>query len=276
MFRSLRERVTLNNRVQMPWVGLGLYKVRPGEEVERVVQQALELGYHHFDTAAAYGNEEGVGRAVRNSGVPREDVFITTKVSNDRQGYGSTLEAFEESLERLGTDYIDLYLIHWPVPGKYVDTWRALERLHDEGRIKAIGVSNFEIHHLRDVMDAGSVTPAVNQIEFHPYLTQGALVSFCKNEGIRPVAWSPLCRGKLLKEPVIQKIAERHGKNEAQVVLRWDLEKGVATIPKTVREERMRNNANLFDFDLSQDEVAQIDALNKNERIGPHPDQIDF
>lgn len=274
MFKSLRERVTLNNRVQMPWVGLGLYKVGP-EEAERVVQQALELGYHHFDTAAAYDNEEGVGRGIRNSGVPREDVFITTKVANDRQGYGSTLEAFEESLERLGTDYIDLYLIHWPVPEKYVDTWRALERLHDEGKIKAIGVSNFEIHHLRDVMDAGSVTPAVNQIEFHPYLTQDALLSFCKNEGIRPVAWSPLGRGKLLEEPVIQKIAERHGKNAAQVILRWDIEKGVATIPKTVRKERMRANADLFDFDLSQDEVAQIDALNRNERLGPHPDQID-
>ncbi|KUO94773.1 aldo/keto reductase [Ferroacidibacillus organovorans] len=265
--KSLADCTTLHNGVKMPWVGLGVWQAKDGQEVEQAVRSAIELGYRSIDTAAIYGNEVGVGTAIKDSGVKREDLFITTKVWNARQGYDSTLAAFDESMEKLGLEYLDLYLIHWAIAGKYNDTWRALEKLYSDGRVRAIGVSNFQVEHLEDVIKNGTIKPMVNQVEFHPLLTEQPIYDFCKKEGIQMEAWSPLMRGgELLAKPVIVELSEKYGKTPAQIVLRWDLEKGVVTIPKSVRKERIAENANLFDFSLTADEVARIDALNENKR----------
>lgn len=277
MTSRITDCTTLNNGVQMPWFGLGVYKVNEGEEVETSVITALEAGYRSIDTAALYANEEGVGRALRASGVPREQVFVTTKVWNSDQGYESTLAAFDASRKRLGMDYVDLYLIHWPVKGKYIDTWRALVKLYQEGHVRAIGVSNFQIHHLKDVMQVSDVVPAVNQVEFHPRLTQKPLLEFCKANHVQLEAWAPLMRGgDLLQHETVKEIAARHGKTPAQVVLRWDLELGVVTIPKSVHKNRIYENADIFDFSLSADEVAAIDSLNQDYRTGADPDNFNF
>ena len=261
----------------MPGFGLGVYKVQEGDEVERAVYSALELGYRSIDTAALYGNEVGVGRAIRKSGVARREIFITTKVWNSDQGYEATRDAFSRSRERLGVDYVDLYLIHWPVPVKYLETWRALEDLYRDGAVRAIGVSNFQIHHLQDIARASRVVPTVNQVECHPFLSQVPLRQYCREHGVHLEAWSPLMRGgDILQNPVIQEIALAHGKTPAQVVLRWDLEHEVITIPKSVTAERIRENSDLFDFALSTEEVGRIDALNRDERIGPDPDTFDM
>nr|WP_308426179.1 aldo/keto reductase [Alicyclobacillus cellulosilyticus] len=273
---NIADCVTLNNGVKMPWFGLGVYKAQEGEEVENAVRWALEMGYRSIDTAALYGNERGVGQAIRDSGIPREEVFVTTKVWNSDQGYESTLRAFEESRRRLGFDYVDLYLIHWPVKGKYVETWRALEKLYRDGWVRAIGVSNFQIHHLQDIFAVSDIIPAVNQVEYHPRLTQKPLHAFCRDHGIQLEAWSPLMRGEVLGHPTIVEIAERHGKTPAQVVLRWDVQNEVVTIPKSVRKERIRENADIFDFELTEEEMARIDALNENRRIGADPDNFNF
>ncbi|OYD07186.1 aldo/keto reductase [Paludifilum halophilum] len=274
MVTSLTDCTTLNNGVRMPWFGLGVYKAEEGNEVMEAVQTALKYGYRSIDTASFYGNEEGVGKAIRQSGIPREDLFVTTKVWNDQQGFDSTLEAFEESRRKLGLDTIDLYLIHWPVTGKYKETWRAMEQLYREGRVRAIGVCNFEIHHLKDLMEDSEVTPAVNQVEYHPRLTQKELLRFCKENDIQLEAWGPLMRGKILDHETLRKIGEKYGKTPAQVVLRWDLQQGVITIPKSVREERIKANADVFDFSLTPEEMESIDALNQNIRTGPHPDDF--
>ncbi|MCL6637604.1 MAG: aldo/keto reductase [Alicyclobacillus sp.] len=276
MSLRLDSRVTLNNGVTMPWLGLGVYKVEEGEEVERAVQTALQVGYRSIDTAALYRNEAGVGRALRASGVPRDEVFITTKVWNSDQGYDSTLQAFAASREKLGVDVVDLYLIHWPVKGKYLDTWRALETLYEEGKVRAIGVSNFQIHHLQDILAMCKVRPAVNQVECHPYLTQTELRTFCEQHEIRMEAWSPLAKGRVLDDPVVQAIARQHGKTPAQVVIRWHLQHQVVVIPKSVRPERIRANADVFDFELSAADMAALDGLNRHERTGPDPDHFDF
>ncbi|MCL6593135.1 MAG: aldo/keto reductase [Alicyclobacillus sp.] len=260
----------------MPWLGLGVYKVEEGEEVEFAVRTALEVGYRSIDTAALYRNEAGVGRALRASGVPREQVFITTKVWNSDQGYDATLRAFAVSREKLGIDVVDLYLIHWPVKGKYLETWRALETLYAEGKVRAIGVSNFQIHHLQDVLAVCKVKPAVNQVECHPYLTQAELRAFCAQQGIRMEAWSPLAKGRVLDDPVVQAIAQKHGKTPAQVVIRWHLQHQVVVIPKSVRAERIRSNADVFDFALTPEDMAALDGLNRNERTGPDPDNFNF
>lgn len=273
--RNLADTVTLNNGVEMPWFGLGVWKVK-GQEVEESVEAAIRHGYRSIDTAKIYGNEEGVGRGIRASGVPREELFITTKVWNEDQGYDKTLNAIDESLARLGLDYVDLYLIHWPGKDKYVDTWRALEKIQQDGKARAIGVCNFQIHHLEELLRRTDTVPAVNQVEYHPRLTQTELLSFCRDKGIRLEAWSPLMQGEILDEPVIKQIAEQHGKNPAQVVLRWDLQNGVITIPKSVKESRIRSNADIFDFELSSDEMKQIDALNQDRRVGPDPDELLF
>lgn len=212
------------------------------------------------------------GQAVKDSGIPREEIFITSKVWNDDQGYESTLKAFEETLEKLGTDYLDLYLIHWPVSGKYKDTYRALEKLYEEGKVRAIGVSNFHVHHLEDLMEDCTITPMVDQVEFHPHLTQSDLRKFCQDNNIQFEAWSPLKKGRLFEDPTLMEIAEAHGKTVAQVMLRWDIQHGVVTIPKSIREKRIVENADVFDFSLTDEEMKRIDGMNKDERTGSNPD----
>ena len=273
--RSIQDTTVLNNGVRMPWLGLGVFQVAEGEEVRNAVRLAIEEGYLSIDTAAGYRNETGVGQAIRESGVPREELFITTKLANSDQGYESTLRAFEESRRKLGVDYIDLYLIHWPGRDKYKETWRAFEKLYNEGYIRAIGVSNFQIHHLESLKETSGIIPAVNQVEFHPLLTQKELLDYCKREGIQLEAWSPIMKGNL-DLPVLQELAAKYGKTPAQIVLRWDLELGVVTIPKSVRRERIAENADIFDFELSEEDIRAIDALNKNHRFGPHPDEFLF
>jgi diketogulonate reductase-like aldo/keto reductase len=273
---NLSSAVKLNNGVEMPWVGFGTFKSEPGKVTEQSVLWALEIGYRHVDTAAYYANEADVGRAVRASGIPRSEVFVATKVWNGDQGYESTLRAFEESSRKLGLGAIDLYLIHWPVKGKFADTWRALEKLYADGRVRAIGVSNFKVHHLEELAKSSKVVPAVNQVEFHPFLLQPELLAYDATKSIRHEAWSPLTRGRSLDNPVVLRVAEAHGKTPAQVLLRWDLQHGVVTIPKSVHRERIAENAALFDFELSPYEMAAIDGLDTGTRMGPDPDNITF
>ncbi|MDX8291209.1 aldo/keto reductase [Metabacillus indicus] len=276
MAKNLQDTTALHNGVKMPWFGLGVFKVEDGNEVVNSVKWAIEAGYKSIDTAAIYGNEEGVGQAIKESGVAREELFITTKVWNADQGYDSTLKAFDESMKKLGLEYLDLYLVHWPVKGKYKETWKALETLYKEGKVKAIGVSNFQVHHLKDVMEDAEIVPMVNQVEYHPRLTQKELHAFCKENSIQLEAWSPLMQGKLLDDATLTEIAEKHGKSVAQVILRWDLQNGVVTIPKSVKEHRIYDNAAIFDFELTQEEMERIDGLNRDERVGPDPDNFDF
>ena len=278
MAGSIRDSVTLANGVQMPRVGLGTWQSAEGTEVEQSVRWALEIGYRHVDTAAIYGNERGVGRALRDSGVPRGEVFVTTKVWNDdqRKGHDAVLRAFDESLRRLGMDYVDLYLVHWPVKGKYKEAWRALEKIYAGGRAKAIGVSNFLVHHLDDVVNGAQVVPMVNQVEFHPRLLQRDLMDACRRHNVVQEAWSPLMKGKVAHIPQLQELAGKYGKTVAQVVLRWNLQHGIVTIPKSVRRERLEENADLFEFELSADDLAKIDALDRGERVGADPDNFPF
>lgn len=271
---NLKDTTTLSNGVKMPWMGLGVFKVTEGEEVIQSVKAAIKNGYISIDTAAIYGNEEGVGQAIKESGVPREELFITTKLWNSEQGYESTLAAFETSMNKLGLDYLDLYLIHWPGKDKYKETWKAFEKLYKDGRVRAIGVSNFLVHHLEDLLSSAEIKPMVNQVEFHPHLTQKELLAFCKNEGIQLEAWSPLKQGQLLSEPVLEDLAHKYNKSIAQVILRWDLQHGVVTIPKSIKEHRIIENANIFDFELSAEDMEKIDGLNQDSRAGSHPDTM--
>lgn len=276
MTLNLQSTTTLNNGVEMPWFGLGVFKTEPGPEVERAVTAALEVGYRSIDTAKLYGNEVGVGNAVRASGIPREEIFVTTKVWNSDQGYDSTLKAFDASLERLNIDYIDLYLIHWPGNRLYVETWKALEKLYNDGRVRAIGVSNFNIHHLQDIFDNSDMVPVINQVELHPRLRQKELHDFCREHKIQLEAWSPLMRGQILDHPDLIAMGEKYGKSAAQVILRWNLQHEIVTIPKSVNPGRIAENAQVFDFELSDEDMAQIDAIDKHERIGPDPDNFTF
>ncbi len=276
MTLNLQSTTTLNNGVEMPWFGLGVFKTEPGPEVERAVTAALEVGYRSIDTAKLYGNEVGVGKAVRASGIPREDIFVTTKVWNSDQGYESTLKAFEASAERLDIDYIDLYLIHWPGNRLYVETWKALEKLYNDGRVRAIGVSNFSIHHLQDIFDNSAIVPVLNQVELHPRLRQKELHDFCREHNIQLEAWSPLMRGQILDHPDLVAMGEKYGKSAAQVILRWNLQHEIVTIPKSVNPGRIEENAQVFDFELSAEDMAQIDAMDQHERIGPDPDTFTF
>lgn len=273
---SIADTTTLHNGVEMPWLGLGVFKAREGGEVEQAIQWAAEAGYRAVDTATFYNNERGVGDGVRACGVPRAEMFVTTKLWNDDHGYDNALRACDTSLEKLGFDYVDLYLIHWPGESKFVETWKAFETLLDDGRARAIGVSNFQVHHLKELMAQTEVVPMVNQVEFHPHLVQQDLLAFCRDNRIQLEAWSPLKRAAVNEMPVVQQVAERHGKTPAQVTLRWDLQHGVATIPKSANRDRIRENAGIFDFALSEEEVAAIDALDRNVRVGPHPDDLRF
>lgn len=276
MITSIDDCTRLNNGLDMPWLGLGVYLTADGQEVEQAVKTALEIGYRSIDTAAIYGNEDGVGNAIRDSGVAREEIFLTTKVWNDEQRQARTLAAFEESLHRLKTDYVDLYLIHWPVEGCYIETWRAMEEIYRSGRAKAIGVSNFMQHHLEDIMRESEVIPAVNQMEFHPALVQPELLNFCKSQQIQYEAWSPLMQGQVANVPAILELAQRHNKTPAQIILRWNLQHKVVTIPKSVHANRIAENAKIFDFELSETDMKVLDGLDEGRRLGPDPDNFDF
>ena len=273
----MNPRVTLNDGNSIPQVGLGVWQT-PAEDTERAVTAALQAGYRHIDTAAAYQNETETGRAIANSGVPREDIFLVTKLWNSDQGYDSTLAAFDASLERLGVDYLDLYLIHWPMPAKntFIDTFKAFAHLHDQQRVRSIGVSNFEPEHLNILIDATGIVPAVNQIELHPLMPQHELRDVHAKLGIATEAWSPLGQGSLLSDPVITGIADRHGKTPAQVLIRWHIHLGNIVIPKSVNPERIVSNFDVFDFDLSEEDMTSIASLENGTRLGPDPRTFNF
>jgi methylglyoxal/glyoxal reductase len=267
---------SLANGVKMPWLGLGVYKAEDGTEVEKAIHSALEAGYRSIDTASFYFNEEGVGKAIKESNVPREEIFVTTKVWNDDQGYDETLAAFDKSMSKLGLDVLDLYLIHWPVADKFKETWRALETLYKAGKVRAIGVSNFQVSHLEELMKTAEINPMVNQIEFHPYLTQDKVRAYCRENKIQVEAWRPLTKGDIFTNLTVKQIAEVHGKTPAQILLRWNIEHQVVTIPKSVTPQRIVENSLIFDFELSVDEIRQLDQLNQDKRYGPDPDTFEL
>ena len=273
---SIDTTVTLANGAKMPRLGLGTYKAAEGVEVEREVAAALEAGYRAIDTASLYGNETGIGRAIRSAGLAREELFLATKVWNDEQGSRSTLEACQRSLERLGTGYVDLYLVHWPIPRHYAGTWQAMEELLESGLARAIGVCNFLPHHLRELSAIATVAPMVDQVELHPRLQQPDLQEYCRTNGIVLEAWAPIMRGRVFDIPEIVEIGRAYGKSAAQVAIRWVLQSGHAAIPKSVHEERVRENADVFGFELTAPEMARIDALDTGERIGKDPDNFSF
>ncbi|MBZ5202405.1 aldo/keto reductase [Planomicrobium chinense] len=265
---------TLHNGVEMPRFGLGVYKMTDKEAAVEAMLAAINAGYRAIDTAAVYQNENEVGEAVRSSRVKREELFITSKVWNTDQGYDNTLRAFEASLKRLGFDYLDLYLTHWAIPDTYEETYRAIQRLYDEKLVRSIGVSNHQQHHLEKILAKANTKPMVNQIELHPQLTQEPLREFCATNDIAVTSWSPLARGRLLEDPVLAKIGEAHGKSIAQVVIRWHLQSDLIVIPKSVTPSRIAENADVFDFTLSAEEMKMIDGLNQDWRSGTHPDKI--
>jgi methylglyoxal/glyoxal reductase len=276
MIKDISSKILLNNGVEMPWLGLGVLRLNEGGEVENAVRIAIEAGYRLIDNAAIYHNEKGVARGIKANGIPREDLFLSSKIANDQQGYHSTFKAFQRSLEWLQTDYLDLYLIHWPQGELSVETWMAMEELYKKGKIRAIGVSNFWIHHLEYFLPKINVIPAVNQIEFHPRMTQPKLLQFCIEKNIQVEAWSPIMQGQVLKIPEIKEIASKYGKSPAQVVLRWDLQKGVITIPRSAKKKEIIENANIFDFELDEEDIKKIDSLNKNKTVFPYYDKIPF
>ncbi|SNR25013.1 Aldo/keto reductase [Maribacter sedimenticola] len=267
---------TLHNGVKMPYLGLGTYQADNEQEVVEAVKKAIEIGYRHIDTAAIYQNEEGVGKGLRESKVDRSELFVVSKVWNNDQGYESTIKAFEQSLERLGLDYLDLYLIHWPVRGKYTETWKALEYLYNQKRIRAIGVSNFLQHHLEDILEDCTVVPMVNQMEFHPHVVQQDLIDFCSAYAIQYESWSPFMQGEVFKLEICNELAKKYAKSVAQVILRYNLQKGIVAIPKSVHAERIKSNADIFDFELSKEDIAYLDSLENGKRTGPDPDNFDF
>lgn len=271
---NIKSTATLSNGVKMPVLGLGVYKAKEGKETINSIHYALDAGYRHFDTASFYKNEKGVGEAIKAYGIPRDEVFITSKVWIDDQGFSQTLDAFEASNKKLGLDHIDLYLIHWPVPGKYMESWNALEKLYFEGRVKAIGVCNCLGHHLKELMKNGEVKPMVLQNEFHPRLIQQPLLDLCKENKIQYEAWSPLMRGRILENSVLKGLAFKYHKSVAQLLIRWDLQKGVVTIPKSIHRERIRENSEVFDFSISEEDMKKIDSLETEERTGAHPDDF--
>jgi diketogulonate reductase-like aldo/keto reductase len=269
--------LTLSDKVRMPQLGLGVYGAKDGEETERAVLWALEAGYRQLDTAAVYGNEQSVGSAIRKSGLPRGDVFITGKIWNSHIRAGQTLPAFYRTLENLGTDYLDLCLLHWPVEGKEA-AWETLAQLYEQGLVRAIGVSNFHVGHLNELIRATGVKPMLDQVESHPLMNNQKLIDACRRAGIAVGVWSPLGgpRVPLLEHPALRAMAGEYGRTPAQIVLRWDIQRGVAVIPKSVHRERIVSNAQIFDFALTEEDMARIQALDMDMRVGPDPDNFDF
>jgi diketogulonate reductase-like aldo/keto reductase len=276
MINKITDAAILSNGVEMPWLGLGVLRVADGEAVENAVRWALEAGYCHIDTAAIYDNEVGVGRAIKQSGVSREDIFVTSKVWNRDQGYEQTLAAFDATLERLDMAYVDLYLIHWPVEGKFKETWRALETIYESGRARAIGVSNFLAHHLADLMESARIVPMIDQVEFHPYLQQPDLQAFCRENQIRLEAWRPIMKGQVNEIPALIELGQKYGKTPVHITLRWMIQRGVVAIPKSEQKERIQSNADIFDFELGGEDLALIDGLDRHERLGADPDNFHF
>ena len=270
----MRSTVKLNNNVRMPILGLGVYQTPPGRVTQNAVKFALDIGYRHVDTARIYGNEADVGQAVHQSGITREDLFVTTKLWNSDQGYDSTLRACEASLKRLGMDYLDLYLIHFPVPETRKESWKAMETLLQQGKCRAIGVSNFTIPHLEDLLKTHEVIPSVNQVEFHPFLYQKELLEYCQRKGIQVEAYSPLARGERFKHPRITALATKYSKTPAQLMLRWGLQHGLVVIPKSTGEERIRENTQVFDFEISAEDMRSLDSLNEDLRLNWDPTSV--
>ena len=272
---DLKGTFTLHNGVEMPYFGLGVYLSKDGKEVANAVKWALQEGYRHIDTASIYKNEEGVGQGIRESAVDRKELFVVSKVWNNDQGYESTIKSYEASLKRLHLDYLDLYLVHWPVKGKYRETWRAMEYLYKHKGVRAIGVSNFMQHHLEDLISSSEIVPMVNQMEFHPYLVQQELIDFCNKNTIQYEAWSPLMQGHIFELDMMKDLAAKYNRTIAQIVLRWNLQKGIVTIPKSVKKERIRANADIFDFELAAGDVKKLEQLDRGKRFGPDPNNFD-
>jgi len=271
---TLRSTVPISEGVEIPILGLGVYQSRPGQETYDAVRAALEAGYRHVDTARVYGNERDVGRAVRDSGVPRDQVFVTTKLWNADHGFDQALRACDQSLARLGMDRVDLYLVHWPVEGRRAETWRAMERVLADGKARAIGVSNYTIRHLEELHSTAKVPPAVNQVEFHPFLFQRDLLDHCRRRGIRLEAYAPLVKAQRMEHPVLVRVARKHRKTPAQVLIRWCLEHEVVVIPKSVRPERIRENLGVFDFSLDAADLAELDGLDEGYRTSWDPTPV--
>ncbi len=267
---------TLSNGVKMPKVGLGVYKMTDEAEAIEAITTALEVGYRAIDTATLYANEKEVGKAIKASSVPREDIFITTKVWNTDQGYNETLRAFEKSLELLELDYLDSYLVHWPVPGKYADTYKAIERLYEEKLIRVPGVSNHHEEHLLELEKTANIKPVINQIECHPRLQQNELIAFCKARDIAVTAWGPLSRGRILSDEALIKMAQKYNKTAAQLILRWHLERDTIIIPKSVTPSRIKENFDVFDFELEKEDMEQIALYDSNGRTGANSSEPDF
>lgn len=279
MIHSLTDKVRFNNGVEIPGLGLGVFQI-PNEDTAEVVKNGIINGYRLIDTAQIYGNEVGTGIGIKEglaaTNLKREELFVTSKVWNNHLTYEETITAFEETLKRLELDYLDLYLIHWPGKAAFKESWQALEDLYTAGKIKAIGVSNFEIHHLEELLSFAKVTPVVNQVELHPKLAQQALRDFCEKHDIKVQAWSPLMQGKLLADPVVKEIAEKHQKTPAQVILRWDIQQEILLVVKSVHEQRMQSNADVFNFELDSADMIRLNQLNEALRVGPNPDEFDF
>lgn len=275
MSLNINSMVRLNNGIEMPIFGLGVFRAEAGKETQKAVEHALEVGYRHIDTAWMYGNEKDVGKAIKESGISREEIFVTTKLWNDHHGYDAALKAFDESLNNLGIEYIDLYLIHWPVPEKRLLSWKALENIYNERRAKAIGISNYTTDHLRELDKESLITPTVNQVEFSPFLYQKELHEFCKNNNIQLEAYSPLTKGRKFENPTLKDIAKKYSKTPAQVLIRWVLQHDIVVIPKSANPKRIEENSNVFDFELDDGDMEKLDSLNEDFRVSWDPSGIE-
>lgn len=271
---DLKTKLEMNNGLDIPVLGLGTWQTRAGTETVNSVLWALDFGYRHIDTAAIYENEESVGEGIRKSGIPREEIFVTTKVWNSDQGYDKALRAFDRSIKKLGLDYVDLYLIHWPVEGLRKDTWKALEYLHGNGKVSSIGVSNYTIKHLEELLELASILPIINQVEFHPYLYQKELMDYCNSKNIIIEAYSPLVRGRKFKDPKLIKIAEKYSKSPAQILIRWALQHNLVVLPKSAHRERIIENASVFDFNISAEDMNFLDSFDEVARVCWDPSAI--